>query len=130
MTVAVLYNKVDNSIHDYLDNITLVEGNKITFVGGYAEGWNTEEIGLIVTNELYMESKLVDSTLTDLDGNIIRVDKVNQYTLRDNTGKTYKYGDTLPNVRDIQERFSMSNVGQRILDLEVSIAELLTLGGA
>ena len=115
MTVGILYLKEGNLIHDFFENVTEVQQNRVNFIGGAVEEWDTNKVDVIVTSDL-----------------IVNLNKEkNKKYLQDNKGNKYDYGDKLPDgLLDNKSQFFKPTPeiqNQRISDLELMLAELITL---
>lgn len=123
MAIAILYLRGNNEIHDYFDNVTEVQNTRVDYTDGYAEGWSSDEVSSIVTNDLTLKQDT----------------KNNQNYLEDLQGNIYRYGDMLPEgLKDISEQFkkkspldleSENKQLKERLDLVESALLELTIGG-
>ncbi|MFF2174977.1 hypothetical protein ACFVT8_00705 [Lysinibacillus sp. NPDC058147] len=110
MTVAILYFKETNKIHDFYGNVTSLKPSRIDFMGGNVEGWNEDKIGVIV----------VDTLFINLDGQ--------EKYLVDNQENIYNRGDILPNgLIDIKSQFIKPTdteiLGQQMTEREIESME-------
>ncbi|RDV27663.1 hypothetical protein [Lysinibacillus capsici] len=128
MAVAILYLKESNTIHDFHDNIVVLNGNRLEYAGGYVEGWRDEEVGVIITEDLTLDMEIVVEKILNDDGEEIGNHTHRIYSMKDAAGNAYVVGDEVPEVVDIKDQYVyVDKMSQRIADLELMIAELIVL---
>ncbi|MFJ7731168.1 hypothetical protein ACIQXF_04665 [Lysinibacillus sp. NPDC097231] len=128
MPVAILYFKSNSVIHDFYDNITDVKSQKIEFVGGYLEGWNEDEIGVMVVDTLIINLDEQEKHLIDSKGSIYNRGDVLPSELIDIKSQYIKLADTEILGQQMTEReIESMEQGQQITDLEL---RMLLIEGA
>lgn len=106
MAIGILFFKNDNTIHQIFNNITSVQTSKIEFKGGSADGYNENEISVIVVEGLLYKEE--QELIEIIEG--VEVPKITKW-LEDSQGNKYTYGDTLPEgLIDLSEQFKKPTI--------------------
>ncbi|WP_418302357.1 hypothetical protein [Lysinibacillus fusiformis] len=120
MSVAILYFKNSNTIHDFFDGVTDVTPQRIEFTGGYSEGWIEDEIGIIVVDTLFINFEGQEDCLKDGQGNIYKREDILPSGLIDIKEQFIKITDTEILGQQMTEReIESMEQGQQITDLEL-----------
>lgn len=155
MAVALFYFKGDNTIFDVVDNVVSLKGSELRVIGGSISGWNEDELGVIISNDITitehtvleeepdtkaekqaeLEERLFGPNEDEPSEDEVAVprDIVNGYRLVKQVvhdGVVIDIGDPVPNITDITSEFVIvdDDTDNRIADLELMLAELL-MGG-
>lgn len=126
MATALFYSKIDNTILDVAGDVVSLRGNELKLVNGLISGWDQEEMGIIISDDIEMyEDVVYYNTNTEEEPHMVeyRVRKVKHGE------DILNVGDPIPYITDITSKFVIVNdMNDRIADLELLLAEIL-LGG-
>lgn len=126
MATALFYSKIDNTILDVASDVVSLRGNELKLVNGLISGWDQEETGIIISDDIEMyEDVVYHNTNTVEEPHMVeyRVRKVKHGE------DILNVGDPIPDIADRTSEFVIVNdMNDRIADIELMLAEIL-LGG-
>ena len=130
MSIAILYLKKDNKIHQFFPDVTGLYKSKVEFLSGSAEGWSEDEVGVIVVDSLKYVKEVKEVEIGEQ-----LVEEVSEYLEGSNKIK-YTYGNTLPSgLVDLSPSFykltpeeENAELKTRLMATEEALLEII-LGG-
>lgn len=135
MPVGILFFKENNVIHDFFENVTEIKPGRIDYVGGYVEGFNEDEVGVLVVEGLAIKTKEIpNERVIELENGkteTIKLPSTYEKWLEDEQGNIFKIGDKIPTgLIDLKHKFikpTPLDQEQRLADIELMLAELIKL---